>query len=232
LGQRVINGNYYGATKSYEASMFNNKELDYSLFPNALRDNIRYSKQYNNNVPKLNLNDPKENGSKPLGWPLGIKSINYRWDKVGNKVSYIYLQGNPIVWLAGLFGVLFSLIFTIANTLLRSKIKNGATFYFMSVFVTLYLAYMGGILTIDRVMYLYHYLVPLTFSLILLFLVFSYLLSKKENNRSLPFFLVLLQLIVLSGFLFFSPLTYGSPLDANQFSYREWLSFWHLKSIR
>jgi dolichyl-phosphate-mannose-protein mannosyltransferase len=45
------------------------------------RESLAYSDQYNVGVPQLDETNPKENGSYPLDWVVGRKSISYRWDR-------------------------------------------------------------------------------------------------------------------------------------------------------
>jgi hypothetical protein len=42
------------------------------------------------------------NGSDVLAWPLGGSTINYRWDAVGDRVSYVQLAPNFVGWGIGL----------------------------------------------------------------------------------------------------------------------------------
>jgi dolichyl-phosphate-mannose-protein mannosyltransferase len=88
-------------------------------------------------------------------------------------------------------------------------------------------------ISIDRVMYLYHYFIPLQFSLILAFLVFVYLFEEHIKNRSLKLFIpmALILFVVVKTFLFFSPLSYYGKLTADQFKAREWSSLWGMKHV-
>ena len=71
---------------------------DPKYFGAMLKDNLVFMANYNKGVPKLDVCKPDENGSHPLAWLVGKKSINYRWEKGDEGVRYMYLQVNPITW--------------------------------------------------------------------------------------------------------------------------------------
>ena len=115
------------------------------------------------------------------------KTINYRWNKNGDSVKYLYLQSNPAIWFLGLVGIVLSLVLIIGKIVFKNPIKNKRLFYLMISFSSLYVIYMAIMLKIERVMYLYHYFIPLLFSLILTFLVFNYIFEEKLANKSKRF---------------------------------------------
>ena len=185
-------------------------------------------------MPRLDVCKPDENGSYPLAWLVGDKSINYRWEKSGDGVRYMYLQANPITWFLGLAGIILSLILIIGRVVFKTPLKNNNLFYFITTFTTLYVIYMAIMLRIERVMYLYHYFIPLLFSFILAFLVFNYIFEDKVVNKSKKLYigLIIMTIIIVGTYKFFSPLSYYQPLTTKQFKQRIWFDFWKLKPIK
>ena len=154
-----------------------------------LKDNLAFMANYNKGVPRLDVCKPDENGSYPLAWLVGDKSINYRWEKSGEGVRYMYLQVNPITWFFGLAGIILSLILIIGRIVFKTPVKNKNLFYLITAFATLYIIYMAIMLRIERVMYLYHYFIPLIFSFILAYLAFNYIFEEKKASKSKNFIL-------------------------------------------
>ena len=233
LGKFAANDKFYKASEEYKEIMKNGLTSDPKYFPTMMKDNLAYMANYNKGVPKLDVCKPDENGSYPLAWLIGDKSINYRWEKSGDGVRYMYLQANPITWFLGLAGIILSLILIIGRLVFKNPIKNKNLFYLITTFAALYVIYMAIMLRIERVMYLYHYFIPLIFSFILAFLVFNYIFEEKIANKSKKIYigLIILAVIIAGTYKFFSPLSYYQPLTTEQFKQRIWFEFWKLKPI-
>lgn len=233
LGKIVLDDKYYKASDKYREIITKAKTNNPANFIIMLKDNMAYMANYNNGVPRLDVCKPDENGSHPMTWPLGEKSINYRWEKDGDGVRYMYLQSNPVAWFLGLAGIILSLVLIAGKIIFKTPIKNKKLFYLITAFTTLYVIYMAIILRIERVMYLYHYFIPLLFSFILAFLVFNYIFEEKIANKSkVIFFSLAIMIITIIGtYKFFSPLSYYQPLTTEQFEKRIWFDFWKLKPI-
>ncbi|MBI4973285.1 phospholipid carrier-dependent glycosyltransferase [Candidatus Roizmanbacteria bacterium] len=217
LGKSVLDKKYIGAPGQ-------NK---------TLRKQLEYIAHYEKGVPKYDVCKVGENGSLPVTWPFGNKSINYRWEKSGMGVRYLYLQGNPTIWLLGLGGLFFSVNLIVSVLFFKTKIANKRLYFFITTFFILYVTYMASMLMVERVLYLYHYFIPLIFSLILSFLMFLYLFEeglKKKDIKVITIITAIIIIIVIT-FLFFSPLTYYQPLTYAQFELRNWFSFWGLKPV-
>jgi len=149
-----------------------------------------------------------EYGSKALGWPLMIRSVYY-WV---SESSRIYLIGNPINWFLGLFGI-FGVWFLPLGR--EKKIVIGL----------LYLANFLPFILVRRVLFLYHYL----FALIISLVAFSFVLEEmaaKFSPKPRLFVVGCLLSVVLLSFLFFAPLSYGTPLSDQEFRMRQWSSLW------
>lgn len=233
LGKTVANDKFYSASEKYKEIITNGWMANPMNFFVMLRDNLKYMANYNKGVPRLDVCKPDENGSYPLVWPVGDKSINYRWEKNDEGVRYLYLQSNPIIWFSALIGVILSLVLTISKFAYKLEVKNKKIFYSLVCFTLMYVSYMAIMLRIGRVMYLYHYFIPLIFSFIILFLVFNYIADEflKINKKSAYCLLILFLLFIIASYQFFSPLTYYKPIKTEAFKQRMWFDFWKLKAI-
>lgn len=232
LGKRVLYQSYYGASDTYKKLIKQEETYNIKYFFLMLKDNYECIKNYEKGVPPLNVTDNNENGSQPITWPLGIKSINYRWDRDGDRVRYLYLQGNPAIWFTGLFAVLLSLIFIVVKYMWRLPVKNEKLFYFIKCFTFLYISYMITVLQVKRVLYLYHYFIPLIFALILAFILFDYFFKDRIKNKIVYLLPVFIVLIIIWTYCFYSPLTYYMPLSKEEFVKRAWFDFWQLKYVK
>jgi dolichyl-phosphate-mannose-protein mannosyltransferase len=225
---------YYQASPEYKTILQNGKNGSIFAFPYMLRDSLDFVSHYQKGVPRLDLSKDDENGSPWFLWPFGGRTINYRWvTDGGGDYAYLYLVSNPVVWFAGLIGVLFSAALLIGSVLfpegVRLRNRNG-----ILVFFGLYASYMIAVSRIDRVMYLYHYFLPLFFSFILL----AYVVVEKQyigrfkldENRKTSMLLALGVLIFLS-FQFFRPLSYYEPMSNNEVQMRSWLRIWELRCV-
>jgi len=230
---KVINNRYYEASEKYEYLLRNNKAANPLYLYVTLTDHIKFINHYQKGVPKLDLCKPGENGSHPIGWSLGIKSINYRWEKKDKKVKYLYLQGNPVIWFLGLIGIIMSIILIGSVLFFNNKINNESLFYNIFILTVIYIIYMFIMLRIERVMYLYHYFLPLIISLILSYLIFVYLFERMIINKNifLFVFLFIICMIIFFIYIFFSPFTYYKWLTLEQFQLRNWFDMWGLVPI-
>jgi dolichyl-phosphate-mannose--protein O-mannosyl transferase len=199
-----------------------------------LTDSLRFIKENNAGVPRLDLCKPDENGSPFFFWPFGGRSINYRWQSAdGGATRYLYLQVNPMVWLAGLTGVILSFTL-ITSSLFFPLQKKMEKRMLLLTFLGLYAAYMIAISQIGRVMYLYHYFLPLLFSFILFAIVFTEM--RTIGRHKLTEHTKLLSLLILAAGIFLSyqyyrPLTYFEPLTDKQVSNRAIVPLWELTCV-
>jgi dolichyl-phosphate-mannose-protein mannosyltransferase len=233
LGQTILDDRSYNASGIYRQVLNDKTSSDPIYFPIILRDNLLYSKQYEAGVPKYKPNDPTENGSLPYTWPFGDKAINYRWEVDNGTTRYLYLVGNPLIWLSGLIGLVSAVGLLIVTLVFRRPIHNRKLFFTIIVLLSLYITYMIAIMQIQRVLYLYLYIIPLVLSLLLAFTVYSYVFEKaiQLRDRRLIAGTVIFVLLIILIYAFFSPLTYYMPLTKDQFLMRSWFSFWHMKPV-
>jgi dolichyl-phosphate-mannose-protein mannosyltransferase len=238
MGKNVLPDHTYKASPEYLAQVRLGKTWSLNTFMLGMRDNWKYMSEYADGVPRLDVCKSDENGSHAMGWPLSKKTISYRWDRnvVDGKaiVNYKYLIGNPIVWFSVLAGIILSSGLIISRFVYNNPIKDTQLFYWICAFTGLYLSYMISILQIDRVMYLYHYLIPLLFGAVNLALVFSYIYKEDiiANKTHTIINAYAFAALVIAIYAFFSPFTYGFGITEDQFELRNWFAFWKLEVVR
>ena len=170
-------------------------------------------------------------GSNWWSWPLMIRSMPYFFQRISETTtSYIYLIGNPIAWWLGTLGVIgysFLLFFT---KVFKRKILNINVF--PSILIAGYFLFWLAFIFIGRFVLLYLYFPALVFSSIIFSVLLDAFLRKRFNlpfngkiffqNKKANLILALVLILVVAGFLFFSPLTYGASLTEQQFNSRMW----------
>ena len=124
-------------------------------------------------------------------WPLMNKPLYY-WHSDGAR---IYLIGNPIVW----WFCALAVILLILGTLRFPEWRQRETFW---ILMTGFWANLLPFMMVSRVMFMYHYLTCLCFSVLL----FAYLLEKLPKK---PWIYISAFALALFSFLMVSPLTYG-----------------------
>lgn len=238
MGKTVIDNRTYKASPEYLAKIKAGETWTPSTFLVGVKDNLRFISEYADGVPRLDECKVGENGSFALDWMVGKKTISYRWDRITQDgeaiVHYKYLVANPVVWFSVLAGIVLSVILIGGRYVYNAPIKEPRLFYWIFAFTTLYIAYMTAILQIERVMYMYHYMVPLIFGMINLALVFTYLFydDVMQNRRHTMINLGIFAALVIGVFAFFSPFTYGFGLNEAQFELRNWFSFWKMQVVK
>lgn len=124
-------------------------------------------------------------------WPIMAKPLYY-WHSEGAR---IYLLGNPVVWWLCSLGVVILLI----GQLFKPQWRHNKAFW---ILMTGYWANLLPFLLVSRIMFMYHYLTSLCFSILLL----AYLLEQVSKPTWLkPAILAM----AVCGFVLVSPLTYG-----------------------
>jgi dolichyl-phosphate-mannose-protein mannosyltransferase len=237
-GTEIANDMRYRASPEYLDYIRRGKTHTPSGFITGMKDHWAFIPQYAAGVPRFDFCKPGENGSPVMYWPLGSKAISYRWNKntVDGQVwvGHIYLVSNPIIWFSVVAGILLSGGLIISRYIYNNPVKDPQLFGWIAVFTSLYIAYMVAVLQIERVMYMYHYLVPLVFGIINLALIFTYIFRAEvlANNRHTLVNLGLFVLLVIGVFAFFAPLTYGIPMTPEQFEQRMWFDFWRMNVVR
>lgn len=222
---------YFYSSPRYREILEKDLPRGWMDFPQMLEDSLAFIKRHQAGVPKLNLCKADENGSPSFFWPIGARAINYRWESSGDgNYRYLYLQANPLVWWTGLLAVLMSWALLAASCFYPDGVVLKQRGHLL-VFSAMYACYMLVMARLDRVMYLYHYFIPLIFS----FILFALLLGEvgrlgrlRINLRHKQLGLTLLASAVCGCFFFYAPLTYYWPLKHDSFKKRAWVSLWDL----
>lgn len=227
---------YYQASTEYKTILNEGSTANPLNFATMLSDSLAFLPHYARGVPKLDLCKEGENGSPWFYWPLGGRSINYRWTSQPqlDAYQYLYLQANPAVWWLSLLAVLVSVSLLLAWLLLPLKTPLKQP-WLLATFTGMYLAYMLTMARIDRVMYLYHYFVPLLFAFILVALVLNELTQfwrYKFNGTSKTYTALGIAVLVFATFQYYRPLTYYEPLRDEAVQQRAILPVWDLHCVR
>lgn len=237
-GDRIVetlpDGGYYQASETYKNILSLGLHESLSAFPVMIRDSWNFIGHYNSGTPRLDLCKADENGSPYFLWPIGARTINYRWETPdGTAYRYLYLVANPVVWWLSLTGVIVAVSLLISSVLVPAK-KHLRDPLLLVTFLGLYISYMIAISQIDRVMYLYHYFLPLLLGFIILMLVLmevQYIGRLRVSEQWRVTVAIICAILIFVSFLFFSPLTYYQPLTDKQFQRRAWIDLWGLHCV-
>lgn len=144
-------------------------------------------------------------------WPFMTRPIYY-WNSADSS-SRIYLLGNPVIWWSSTVAVLLVTL----SVIVRQKYLIHDTKYLIlfSGYALNLLPFIG----VKRVMFLYHYFIPLIFAILML----VYLIDRSRHRKQL---FIALGIASLVAFLFFAPLTYGLKLSPDAYNLRVWFGSW------
>jgi len=226
---------YYQASEEYKFALDQGLTRSFGSFPTMLKDSLAFTAHYARGVPRLDLCKKDENGSPFYFWPLGARSINFRWETPdSNSYRYLYLQVNPVIWWVSFAAILLAIVLLVAPLFSPSREPLRHRFL-LTVFVTLYICYMIAISQLDRVMYLYHYFPPLFFSFIILGILSMELkrfwrwdFSEQGKKTGL----LILAILIFAGFQFYRPFTYYQPITDAQFARRNIFGLWELTCVK
>lgn len=232
IQEELPDNGYYQASEEYKAILDAGHTGSPFAFYVQWRDSMKFLSHYSKGVPELNLCKPVENGSPSFMWPIGARTISYRWESPDNvHYRYLYNVPNPIGWWSGLLAVFVAggLLLASVTLPLRQPLRNP---FYLLVFFGLYVSYMIAISQLDRVMYLYHYFLPLMFAYILIGLVLLEIQTigrwkLTESTKTIG--LLTFGVLVFCVFQWFRPLTYYIPLDDDQFDSRRWVRLWDMR---
>ena len=234
LTPHVMQERYYGASPEYREILDKGEVRQLRNLPLQIKEHLEFIPQYQKGVPQYDPTKPEENGSLPYTWPFMNKTINYRWEKADSNVRYLYLVGNPLSWFVGLLSVLAATCLVLSRIVVRTPVKNRQNFRLILLFTAIYWLYMAAMMKLERVMYLYHYFIPLIASYLLAALLFSYFFEDRLRRGDKKLYVITAAAVVLifAVFLFFSPLSYYQPLTFEQFQLRNWLPWWKMAAVR
>jgi dolichyl-phosphate-mannose-protein mannosyltransferase len=234
LTPHVLQERYYEASPAYREMLDKGETKQIRHLPLQLMEHLEFIPKYQKGVPQYDPSKPEENGSLPYTWPFMNKTINYRWEKNDGAVRYLYLVGNPLSWLIGLLAVILSTVLVLSRLIVKTPIRGKHKFQLIVIFTALYWFYMAAMMKLERVMYLYHYFIPLILSYILAALLFSYFFEIKgnEGDKKIYVSIAIATVFIFAVFLFFSPFSYYQPLTFEQFELRNWFPWWKMVAIR
>jgi dolichyl-phosphate-mannose--protein O-mannosyl transferase len=223
----------YKASSEYHQILKAHSNANPLNFIVMMRDNFVYMANYAKGVPRYDPCKKGENGSLAATWPFGNKSINYRWSKKDGKVSYLYLQINPIIWFSVVAAIILATALILSRAVFGLHVKDERLYYLIAVFTAMYFSYMITMFNISRVMYLYHYFIALFFGVFVLFLLYNYIFKEEleKENRILEIATYIFIAEVIYVYFYFAPFTYYKPLSTIEFMDRVWFDFWKLKPI-
>lgn len=161
--------------------------------------------------------------SKWYTWPIMGRSIYYWAHETQNlpglAASYnrIYLLGNPFVWWLSTALTIYFFSQLIWETIKRRLFKLDFKEYFLA---TAYIFNIFPFIFISRVMFLYHYLAALIFSIMIAAIVFE----RMARRQKIP--VLALFILVIAGFLIIAPVSFGFPLSQPWPRYIFWLPTW------
>ncbi len=167
-------------------------------------------------------------GSKWYTWPLEIRPVYYWEGKVlpNGTQGNIYLLGNPVIWWGLWVALISGAFYAVTN---RHKLQPQTRFALVVTAVA-YLINLVPFIGVTRVMFLYHYLFAFLYSIIFVVMLINDLATDKHGHtlvqpaarRRLAAVLILVAL----GFIYFAPISYGTPLSPAGLQARMWLHSW------
>lgn len=235
LNPALADDGYYQSSDRAIAIIDAGQTANPLAFPILLRDALHFVSHYEAGVPPLNLAKADENGSPWFLWPIGARTINYRWETPdGYSYRYLYLIPNPVVWGISFLAVLIGSILFLAPYFVPHAEKSPLHLE-LGTFLGLYVAFLAAVSRIDRVMYLYHYFLPLFFSFIIVGIVF---MSLRQINRwklsddQRTVGLLIMVVAIFLGFQTYRPFTYYTPITDDQVTRRAILKLWDMHCVK
>lgn len=180
--------------------------------------------------------------SKWYTWPLLIKPMAYAYVEARSQVFTVNNMGNPLLWWLSSASVL--LVFSSQITILtkrlarkkscknrekqlkkkiikQERLSEGIKSYLLIGYLANWLPW----IVISRCTYIYLFMPAAVFGFILLAWLLSDWLTTTQPRKNQCIAVVMLSAIALA-FLFWLPLSIGSPLTPEQLQLRWWLPSW------
>ncbi len=167
---------------------------------------------YQTNFAGLTATHPYS--SKFYTWPVLLRPIFYWVKYMPEGISRIFLIGNPIIWWGS------SLCLILALILWKEKTKGAKSFLYAS-----YIATLLPFLSVGRITFLYHYLPSLVLAVLISVLWLSDALSKYSFKTKVLFTSAFVAVIIFA-FIYYIPLSYGTPLTQEQYQSMFLLKTW------
>jgi dolichyl-phosphate-mannose-protein mannosyltransferase len=158
--------------------------------------------------------------SKWYTWPFMMRGVFFWTETTTSEVASIYFLGNPVIWWASSYAVLFLLVnFPPKIPALIARTKPPPADRPELIIIFGYLANMLPFIGVSRIMFLYHYLPALIFAI----LAIGLLLDRVERKRAIG---TVLLAASTCGFIYFAPLTYGIPVPKAEINRMFWFDGW------
>lgn len=164
--------------------------------------------------------------SRWYSWPFGARPVYY-WQgttRPDGDQGNIYLLGNPVVWWLSIIGAFIALVVWFARPRWLGSRRKLVAFLIAGYAVNFI-----PFVFIERPMFLYHYLFALVFSILLTCVMLAVMFDwqrKKYGKNVVGQTYWLLVVLVLLGFVYFLPLSYGWPLNAVDLQRHMWFPTW------
>jgi len=203
------------------------RHLDTEVLFDMMMDYQHYMAKDLQGVPKGTRDD-----SIPLLWPVHDRTINYRWDSDDGLTRYVQLAGNPVSWLLGLGALILALALALGRRVLGLEERGsqdatageGGDYALTEVLLLFYLLFMAAHIWLgtQRIMYLYHYFLPLVVTYILVPLMWRHLCRVHDFSPSTRRMALGLGAAMLFGaYAFVLPLSNHWPLTHEQCEWRD-----------
>ena len=165
--------------------------------------------------------------SKWYTWPLLVKPIAYWYETVGTQTFTVNNLGNPTLWWLSSAAVLLLLLKQVIVILknLRSKAAFPASSHIGTYLLVSYVANWLPWIAVERCTFIYLYMPAAIFSFMVLAWRLSGWLQRFEDRVSRTVGVAMVGIIILA-FLFWLPLSLGSPLSSESLQLRWWLRSW------
>lgn len=196
--------------------------------PNFFEKLIEINKQLYLSQKSITTAHPS--GTKWYTWPIMQRGVylwhNNDWSARDEK-NELYLLGNPLIYWLGTLSIVFLMGYALwlASKRLRGRDPAVADPDKKALLLFLLFGYLMNLLPysfIGRTLFLYHYETALVFSIMAIAAILEYLCPAEKRAKAA----VLLVMAAFLVFLYFSPLTYGTPIASKELDKRMWLSTW------
>jgi len=164
--------------------------------------------------------------SRWYAWPVQLRPV-YFWQSdplPSGSQGHIYLLGNPVVWILGAISVITALVLWLCRPKLLGSRRNLVAFL-----LTGYAFNIVPFAFIDRPMFLYHYLFALIISILIACVLaerlFDWQTKKYSQHAARQTYWVVILILIL-GFMYFLPISYGWSLGVDDLQQRMWLPTW------
>ncbi|MDX2257166.1 MAG: phospholipid carrier-dependent glycosyltransferase [Pseudanabaenaceae cyanobacterium bins.39] len=185
--------------------------------------------------------------SSPASWFLMMRPVSYYFQVKDAEWFTVTAIGNPILWWSSSLAVVGMAIATLVKFSQKPHLVNWGCLYVLVGYGANYLPWFR----VNRCLFIYHYMSPLTFSFIALAMVIAWLYQQQQASRhissstthsidisisslntsntfsnllntSKQSLAVIIITLILSAQIFFTPIWLGLPLSPKSFYTRMW----------